>query len=44
MSEHFRLADEQMARLQTYFPKSMASRGLMIAVCRAGSSSPIALV
>ena len=27
------LTDEQMSRLQPYYPKSMAGRGLMIVVC-----------
>lgn len=33
MSELYWLTDEQMARLQPYFPKSPVSRGLMTDGC-----------
>ena len=33
MSDLYWLSDEQMARLQPYFPKSHGSRGLMTGGC-----------
>ena len=33
MSDLYWLTDEQMARLQPYFPRATASRGLMIGGC-----------